>query len=122
MKREIKNTWIKALRSGEFKQTYGQLEVQGEYCALGVLSVLALLKGICTYDLKEDGGRFDNRRTTLSYNVMNWAGIKDFLDDPEACKCPITIQGIKTSIADLKDQGLSFEELAIIIDAHWKEL
>jgi hypothetical protein len=56
MKREIAELWSKALRSGEFKQTTGQLEKDGKYCACGVLAAIALTEGICTYDV---GGKFD---------------------------------------------------------------
>ncbi len=108
MKLEIKNMWTKALRSGEFKQCRGQLEKGSSYCALGVLSALALVEGICTY---AEGGKYDGKRLTLSYNVLDWADIKDKrgrFDD--------------TGIAILNDSGASFEEIADTIDKNWENL
>ena len=38
MKAAIKRKWIKALRSGEYKQGYQMLKFRGRYCCLGVLN------------------------------------------------------------------------------------
>lgn len=121
MNEKIKNLWVKALRSGEFEQGYGCLEKKGKYCALGVLSVLALLDGECTYSEDEVCGRFDNKKFFLSYNVMRWAGFKAFLNEGKG-KSPIKFKGKLTSIAELNDEGKSFKELANIIEKIWKEL
>lgn len=121
MKKNIKNLWVKALRSGEFAQTQGQLELNGSYCALGVLSALALINGICTFDERSDGGRFDNRRTTLSYNVMNWAGIRNYLVQG-AGLVKFVEKGKESSIAELNDEGCDFIEIANLIEKSWKEL
>lgn len=75
MDERVKELWIKALRSGEFKQCRGHLSKNGRYCALGVLSLLALLEGICTFAEENGVGRFDNRKFNLSFNVMKWANI-----------------------------------------------
>ena len=37
MKKDIKQAWLNALRSGDYEQTTGYLEDKGEYCCLGVL-------------------------------------------------------------------------------------
>jgi hypothetical protein len=37
MREEIKNIWIKALKSGEYKQTTENLKRGSNYCCLGVL-------------------------------------------------------------------------------------
>lgn len=37
MKPEWKRKWVKALRSGEYKQGHWQLKNRDEYCCLGVL-------------------------------------------------------------------------------------
>lgn len=37
MDKEIRGKWIKALRSGEYKQSYGDLRYFNKFCALGVL-------------------------------------------------------------------------------------
>ncbi len=40
MNKELRDKWVAALRSGEFKQCTGQLELNGCYCCLGVLNVV----------------------------------------------------------------------------------
>lgn len=117
MNKKVKAKWIKALRSGVFTQIQGQLCSDQGYCALGVLSVLALLEGVCTYNETPEGGVFDGRSTQLSYNVRAWAEIPDMLED-EAGLLPVLINGKKTSIAFLNDEGVSFKELARLIEVH----
>ncbi len=121
MNKDIKKLWIMALRSGEFKQCKGYLAKEGKYCALGVLSTLAMLEGECTYSEDEGVGRFDNRRFRLSFNVMKWAGIAQegerFLD-PKELGVLIKIKNKRTSILDLNDGGKSFKEIARIIEMY----
>ena len=111
MDKKIKETWIKALNSGEFKQGTEFLEKDGKYCALGILSLLSLVEGQCTYNEIDGLGRFDNKRFTLTYNTLTWAGM-----DLEDFKVDVICEGESTSIADLNDRGLSFKELARIIN------
>ena len=118
MNRKIKKLWIKALRSGEFKQCKGYLSKDGKYCALGVLSVLGLLEGACSYNEIEGLGHFDNRKFTLSYNVMKWAGIAQDNErylDPEEHQVKIKFKKKKATILNLNDEGKSFKEIAQII-------
>jgi hypothetical protein len=134
MKKDIKELWVKALRSGEFKQCIGHLESNGKYCALGVLAALAMLDGYCTFKPDKGFGRFDNKYKTLSYTIMEWAGIasdeeeddegkeyKRFLH-PGAGAVKFLNKGKETSIMKLNDSGKSFNELADIIDIHWRDL
>ena len=111
MDKKVKESWIKALKSGEFKQGKGYLERDGKYCALGILSLLSLVEGPCTYNQIDGHGRFDNKRFTLSYNTLTWAGM-----DLEDFKVDVIYEGESTTIADLNDRGLSFKELARIIN------
>jgi hypothetical protein len=119
MDQRIKKLWIKALRSGEFKQCRGQLCKDDKYCALGVLSILALLEGVCTFDEVDGVGLFDHRRFTLSFNVMKWAGIaqedEKFLDHEEH-KVIIFVNDLKTTILELNDSGKTFKEIANYIE------
>ena len=41
MNPELKEKWVKALRSGEYKQTFGRLRQDNSYCCLGVLCKVA---------------------------------------------------------------------------------
>ncbi len=121
MNKNIKKLWIKALRSGEFKQGVGFLEKDGKYCALGILSLLALVEGICTYKEERGVGGFDNKRFNLSFNVMKWAGIAQdderFLD-PEEHKVLLTVRNTKTSILELNDSGKSLKEIAMFVEKY----
>ena len=119
MNKQKKKMWIEALKSGAFKQCRGYLEKDGKYCALGVLSILSLLEGQCTYNQMGEVGKFDNRRFTLSYNTMKWANIAQLDDEflePEASKIQFLYKKRVVTIADLNDGGLSFVELADIIE------
>ena len=124
MKKEIKDKWIKALRSGEFTQGKGFLEKKGRYCALGVLSLLSLGEGQCTWNQQGEVGRYDNKRFTLSHNTMVWAGIgqkeERFLE-PGAGRLEFSYKGKLTSILELNDMGLTFMALAKIIEKHWEK-
>lgn len=119
MNKKVKNLWVKALRSGEFHQGKGYLEKEGRYCALGVLSVLALIEGQCTYNTEGDLGKFDNKKFSLSFNVMRWAQIAQagerYLDSQEQ-KVKICFRGKTTTLADLNDEGLTFSQIANLIE------
>lgn len=53
MKKEIKEKWITALRSGEYQQGTGRLKgLDGKYCCLGVLA------NICGVTWEEDGNSY----------------------------------------------------------------
>jgi hypothetical protein len=121
MNKRIKTLWIKALKSGEFKQCKGYLAKDGKYCALGVLSVLALLEGACTYDEANGVGAFDNVRYRLSYGVMRWAEIAQdnerFLN-PGELSVVINVQGFTTSVMELNDDGKSFKQIAELIERY----
>lgn len=131
MKAEIKDLWLKALRSGEFPQGREYLDKGGKYCVLGVLASLAMLEGQCTYQPQKSLGSYDKRLKSLSYNVMKWAGIGQDEDDedgiaaflkPKAGLVPLVHKGKKTTLADLNDSGLSFIELSDIIEKLWRDL
>ena len=71
MKKTIAEKWIKALRSGKYKKTMGQLcrvakNGNKSYCCLGVLTELYNKEHV---DKKSLGGG------SLSYSVSNWAGM-----------------------------------------------
>lgn len=77
MKKEIKKLWIKALRSGEYKQIRDKLRKEEGFCCLGVLCDL--------YGKRRRIGWVDNSflKETLALppRVMKWAGLKE--DDPK---------------------------------------
>jgi len=84
MFKRVKDLWVKALESGNFKQTKGKM-IRGKgnqtsYCCLGVLARvyakehgISLKKGVVPVikDLSEVGGDMPSDK------VKNWAGITE---------------------------------------------
>ena len=121
MNQYVKQKWITALRSGEYKQAGGRLRKGDCYCCLGVLTDL--------YDkdiqndhhgwYEEDGhyGYASDGVTveaTLPRSVMKWADLTE---------CSPTVLEERmgqpvTSLAYLNDkEALDFNQLADIIEA-----
>ena len=109
MKPELKKIWVKALRSGEYKQTKSKLCKDGGFCCLGV-----------AYDVLSDGDwSQDGNRKTM------W-GIKDeSLDSNQIdynMPSPKTLREWGLSrrnagiLAELNDAGCTFEEIAARIE------
>jgi hypothetical protein len=77
MKPDIKERWIKALRSGEYKQTAGRLDRNGSYCCLGVLC--ELLKDESPYFTKTsiENGKicYGDSWSTLNAEQLDYADI-----------------------------------------------
>lgn len=129
MKKEIAMMWVKALRSGTFKQIEGSLEnTQGGNCCLGVLCNLALLEGVCDYRPADPDNllsvQFDNSDEFLPRSVQEWAGMKT-----NAGELKVTDSyGVlgRTNLAELNDgergKKRTFKEIANIIEANWKDL
>ena len=104
--------WVKALRSGDYKQGTGKLIGSGEpyYCCLGVLCDISTLGSWDTescFAYKTDGKNtlYDS---LLPQTVINWAGLNsgngNRTDDPA------------NSLARLNDNGTSFAKIADIIE------
>lgn len=115
MKKSIAKLWIKALRSGEFKQGIGTLESkQGELCCLGVLCNLALVEGICGYYNDSDKPiYFDESSALLPDSVKLWARMNSEQG---------SLFEKAYSLSHFNDTGKSFDEIADIIEKHWKQL
>lgn len=124
MKKEIKEKWIAALRSGEYQQTDGYLQRDGKFCCLGVLCDLAVKSGL-SLTVREQRAFPDDETSpvvafydvntgTLPYDVQRWSGIKDsigiFPDDST---------GLSNTLADLNDNGKSFAEIADVIEKYF---
>lgn len=112
-----KEQWVKALRSGEFKQGKGALaKIDGpdiRYCCLGVLSEVAFRNGIGDRVLftGNDFITYDGGKSYPSLNVQSWASIDmDPLvtipnDDRRAC------------LSDCNDAlDMTFDEIADLIE------
>ena len=115
MKKDIKTKWVKALRSGKYKQAQEQLKDGNSYCCLGVL---------CQLHAKETKlGKWmttDNEYYPINYvvgksvgdvelptAVMKWAGL--------SLPYGISVKGL--TLTHLYDNhGKTFKELADIIE------
>lgn len=112
MNPEIKERWIAALRSGEYKQTIGNLRVKDKFCCLGVLCDLAAKDGIGEWQENKNSNRFFSTplfaaSKLLPSTIVSWAGLNSprvLIDD--------------SSLVSLNDQGASFSEIADIIEKY----
>ena len=134
MKNNIMKKWVKALRSGKYKQGQGTLKQfnskgQAEHCCLGVLCELynqdmkknkkkMLSEKIYDNHIDFYHGycRFDDHKEDLSKKVKDWAGIRNglglFTDS----------NGELTTLADLNDTGRKFKTISNIIEKNWENL
>ena len=107
MKTDIKDRWILALRSGEYKQGRGFLyRNDGTMCCLGVL---------CDLYVKENNKKWEGnnmfydllgKTKSLPNEVQQWADLND--GNPTVSS--------HNSLAELNDDGASFEVIADIIE------
>jgi len=113
VKDEIKDKWIAALESGQYKQATEALNINNEkFCCLGVLCELAHQEGVvsknpplhdCTayrYGDRDESGY-------LPYEVIAWSGLDSH--NP-------TVDG--ENLTRLNDKGVPFDQLAILIKEH----
>jgi hypothetical protein len=125
VKPEIKKLWIDALRSGKYKQSFGELFGNGCHCALGVLVEVAIEQG--TPVKRSPGGYVDTiagqacmepENVGLTPNVVAFAGMSN---------CPAVVtklnpligvpQERRDYITTLNDNDkLTFEKLADLLE------
>jgi hypothetical protein len=92
--------WVRALQSGKYKQTTGQLFDDYKAPKFCVLGVAAHLSGLSNNELQGD--------TELAEGPMEWLGVQD----------SIPSIGPK-SAADRNDGGESFKSIATAIERYW---
>ena len=118
MNQQIKQQWIKALRSGEYQQTQEQLRDHHGYCCLGVLCDL-YGKANPNGSWKKENNLFhfetfknEYEYSTLPQSVSEWAGLGG-VDNP------VVEYGEEkvVAISDLNDkEQLPFNQIAAIIE------
>lgn len=115
MNPEIKDKWLSALRSGEYKQTDGSLKTPEGYCCLGVLCDIAIKENkipdweLLTYGVFQT---VDGEENFLPIDIQKWAGIVD--ENPSI----ITKQGKTVTLSKINDDGKSFKEIALYIERY----
>ena len=115
MREDFKKEWVAALRSGEYKQGYGELKNNtGEYCCLGVACDLLVKKGLAkeqtsnglnVYALSNDN---DLDWSVLPKSIANYLGLSK---DPD-----IIVDGEAHCISGVNDEGKTFSEIATLIE------
>lgn len=129
MNRDVKERWVAALRSGEYKQGYSVLrDGQERYCCLGVLSEIAVQDGViapATMDFVPDCsisgtpvsyayGRM-RHGTVLPDEVVEWAGLSS--ENPTVQMSDYDYGPFRDSLAEINDAEHSFEYIADLIEA-----
>jgi hypothetical protein len=120
MNERIKKLWLDALRSDKYKQARDRLRDGDGFCCLGVL---------CDIVKNDVGGRWegpeDNAQFIVGYEhatgalpaaVQELAGLKQA--NPEIEAIMIKDENAPVSLAGMNDHGVSFAEIADIIEEH----
>ena len=71
MKTEVKKKWLKALRSGKYKQGRKQLQDNAGYCCLGVLACIADPHGTTWEAADGSFGYYKNQRALVGHIPNN---------------------------------------------------
>lgn len=105
LNKEIKDRWISALNSGDYKQGSVYLNGPNGYCCLGVLCDLAAKDGVGVW---EDAPRtevkfFLGTDWTIPRQVDQWASISN--------------NEMVGNLMRLNDNGATFTEIAKVIEA-----
>lgn len=94
MDAELKAKWVKALRSGEYKQGHGRLKTaEGGYCCLGVLCAVA-------------GWSIDKKGNNLVGHSEGYAKIWSVTRSEQECR----------NLATMNDNLAPFPEIADYIE------
>lgn len=109
MNQKIKRAWVKALRSGKYKQGKNQLRNQyDEFCCFGVLCDLHAQAH------PEIAARQEDKTTYMGHSglppsaVYVWAGLRSNIR--------VEIDGKRDHLAALNDDGVPFKKIATAIE------
>lgn len=114
MKYSVMKKWVKALRSGKYSQTTDALKYDTGYCCLGVLCAIS---GLDKFK-RATGGRlytYGGKYGLLPKKVLNFSGMKT--DNGQYSNNTGT-----SCLVDKNDAGLSFKQIANIIERQWRKL
>ena len=75
MNQRIKQRWLEALRSGEYKQTTENLQNSNGFCCLGVLCDLHAKEHGTKWVRQTDGYELYGETQILPLSVQEWAGL-----------------------------------------------
>ena len=122
MNSEVKEMWVKALRSGEHNQTKFGLRSKKGFCCLGVLCEIAVQHKIIppsqfTGNKKVTGSFiYDGSSAYLPNKVILWAELTD--SDPYIKTKYPTNSSVNGGyrLSYYNDDGVSFEKIADLIE------
>lgn len=106
--------WVDALRSGKYQQTQSVLHDSDGHCCLGVLCDVAINNGLKTLTWHggyREGYSCNGYESVLPPEAMKWVGLKDDCGKYDG-----------SNLADQNDGGLSFDEIADLIEINAEEL
>lgn len=123
MKYKVMKQWVKALRSGKYKQGTGLLNGPEGFCCLGVLCDISK-RGKWLKDYYCGANAYLLKGETQIYGlpakVMEWAGMEKTNGGEEFFRCEISHR--QKNLIGLNDSGKSFKEIAKIIEKNYKKL
>lgn len=140
MKKDIAKKWVRALRSGKYKQAKGVLKTKTKtgrvsHCCLGVLCELyendrkrKKKKGLRVAEVEAYGYEVPKNNTLFNFNgdptvlpeaVRSWARLKSDDGEFRAADTKFVVKGTRCdNLAALNDNGAKFEKIADIIEAN----
>lgn len=108
MDKDVKDRWLTALRSGEYKQGQNYLERRGCNCCLGVL---AKIEGVPMKDRYFDDMDNGEQDIEEQYGVFDFGDSFDEHTYPPDDWCGLSRDTIR-KLATMNDDGKTFAEIA----------
>lgn len=102
MKYSVMKKWVKALRSGEYKQSKNYLNDEFGYCCLGVLCEVENIK-------------YGKNTKILNNLALKKTGIKSRIGS-------FTSRDGGFCLTELNDDGKTFKYIADVIEKNWDKL
>lgn len=126
MKEDIKAKWVEALRSGNYKQTEGNLHDTRGYCCLGVLCDIARQDGVGHWEPSAAETCFlfvpriddvDADRSALPHAVQHWAGLPNENPSVDLPDADNQLGVSLSTVAEANDSGnYDFNRIADLIE------
>jgi hypothetical protein len=110
MNPQIKQKWVDALRSGDYKQGQDHLRTNSGFCCLGVLCDLYIKENQLEWEPSTHYKNFyvfQDMATILPLSVVEWSGVEG---------CNPHINDGESTLAKLNDRGSTFNEIADVIE------
>lgn len=118
MNPDIKNLWLTALRSGDFRQGKRKLRSSNDdYCCLGVLCELAVQNNVIPApQLSPNNDRYvyDGSGGILPDSVKEWAELDS--NSPMVTASTSGVYNVRNTLAYFNDDDVPFTEIADIIE------